>query len=669
MSVNNGNRRLQLESLETRELLTSLILLDFDGQTPDERWETTTELHTSSNMANQRIEIIGTTSEVQNLNQQFTKFSYLDGNSDGILDDKDTDLLADRIIEKVQEDFAAYDVIVRRVDDHATAMRMVRENPGGDTILTVGVNQNGGYGGQAAFDPGNAHDAFGGLAGVEAVHQYINDPDDREYWFERSTTMLANLASHEAGHTFGLEHVEAHMQDAETPDLNDRNIMDRFLVGGRDSRGYVNNINQSFWNVDLVTEDFGSQNQHQYLTEVLGPSGRPWAAVLTPGVLTVVGNNEGNYIQIDGFQGLEYVETGGFSGSKYHENVQVNFSEPFSSTLTSFTNINAFDSVLTQSYINGFGGNDLIEVGHVAPLTGVAHFVFGGSGDDRISVQTDGSRNLISHDGGAFINGQSGDDTISGSAGSDRLSGSSGADQINGWRGNDQIRGGSGDDRLRGNAGADRIVGGSGNDRLSGNAGRDRIFGNAGDDRIWGGDGNDFLKGDSGSDSIFGGDQDDRIFGGIGSDFLFGNDGRDTIFGGDGKDIVRGGAGNDRINGDSGNDVIYGDAGNDILSGGLGDDSLIGAAGRDFLHGGVGNDRLSGGLGADALLGGEGDDNLRGGEGDDSLYGDTGSDALTGGDGRNRYFAGALDEAVDFVFAKRGEEIFELEIEDMVFYI
>ncbi|MEE2641794.1 MAG: hypothetical protein VX768_14295 [Planctomycetota bacterium] len=212
MSFQPGNRSLKLESLETRDLMTSLILLDFDGQTPGERWEATTELHTSSGMANQQVEVSGTTTEVLNLNQQYEKFSYLDANSDGVLNDADTDRIADLIVAKVQQDFSPYDVIVQRVDDHETAMRMMRENPAGDALIAIGINEKGGFGGQAGFDYGNTRDTFGGAGGLEGLHPYINDPSDRETLLDRCTTMMANLVSHETGHTFGLEHVEAHMQ-------------------------------------------------------------------------------------------------------------------------------------------------------------------------------------------------------------------------------------------------------------------------------------------------------------------------------------------------------------------------------------------------------------------------------------------------------------------------
>lgn len=102
-------------------------------------------------------------------------------------------------------------------------------------------------------------------------------------------------------------------------------------------------------------------------------------------------------------------------------------------------------------------------------------------------------------------------------------------------------------------------------------------------------------------------------------------------------------------NGTSSNDVFEASPGNDFIDGGAGSDTISGGSGNDTLHGGEGADRIIGGLGSDLIFGDAGNDilsdsygannQLDGGDGDDqismSYLGNYGSRASS--------FGGAID--------------------------
>jgi Ca2+-binding RTX toxin-like protein len=144
------------------------------------------------------------------------------------------------------------------------------------------------------------------------------------------------------------------------------------------------------------------------------------------------------------------------------------------------------------------------------PLSAVSIVrVFGGSGNDRITVYPEVRKNAyldggIGHD---TLTGGAGHDFVLGGDGNDDLDGSGGNDYLNGGNGNDYALGGSGNDTLIGSHGHDVLGGESGNDLLYGDWGNDRITGGAGTDKLYGGDGDDILyaKGDGSSDYVSGG--------------------------------------------------------------------------------------------------------------------------------------------------------------------
>jgi Ca2+-binding RTX toxin-like protein len=312
--------------------------------------------------------------------------------------------------------------------------------------------------------------------------------------------------------------------------------------------------------------------------------------------------------------------------------------------------------------ISGHEGNDRI-YGRLGNDT-----LFGGEGDDRMWGQ-DGDDYLSGLEGADELRGGIGNDTIYAGEGDDFIDGAGGDDKLFGFNGNDTIFAGGGkdtvygqndndwiyasygDDLIKGGDGSDVIFGQFGNNRIEAGAGNDSVAGGKGDDTIYGGDGNDRIDGAEGSDLIYaesgddfvrGGSENDVIFGGDGDDLLYGNKGDDYIFAGLGNDTLHGVDGQDRLYGESGNDLIYGGDGEDFIRGGLGEDRLFGGRsndvirgeeGNDYLAGGGGNDQLEGGDDFDLLLGSYGNDQLSGGAGDDQLRGGVGFDLLDGGDG------------------------------------
>ncbi|MDB2682711.1 M10 family metallopeptidase C-terminal domain-containing protein [Alphaproteobacteria bacterium] len=256
---------------------------------------------------------------------------------------------------------------------------------------------------------------------------------------------------------------------------------------------------------------------------------------------------------------------------------------------------------------------------------GLQALVYGGEGDDTITIQTSGNDRLFGEDGNDTIRGGAGNDALYGdlvkgsedNTGDDILYGEAGNDFLFGHGGNDELYGGDDDDKLYGGDGEDILDGGNGDDFLSGEAGDDIMNGGAGNDGLVGGLGEDTINGEDGNDEIHGNDDDDTLNGGAGLDVLYGGSGNDIIHGNDDEDRVYGGQGDDELYGDAGNDKMYGEAGNDMMYGGDGDDIMHGMGNVDNIYGGDGADQLFGGNGVDLLVGGAGADKLYGGTAQD----------------------------------------------------
>jgi Ca2+-binding RTX toxin-like protein len=238
--------------------------------------------------------------------------------------------------------------------------------------------------------------------------------------------------------------------------------------------------------------------------------------------------------------------------------------------------------------------------------------VFGLSGNDTISLNE--------------ANGALPRANLYGGNGNDTLTGGSGNDLLFGESGNDTLLGKGGLDFLFGGAGDDIVTGGTGNDQVFGQAGNDRMIWNPGDgtDLNEGGAGTDTVEvnGGNGAETFAVTPNGVRVrfdrtdpapfsidIGTTENLFVNMNGGDDTFVGSNGLAglislAMDGGAGNDTITGGDGADSFSGGDGNDALIGGRGNDLLFGGAGDDTFiwNPGDGSDTIEGGDGTDIML-------------------------------------------------------------------
>ncbi len=295
---------------------------------------------------------------------------------------------------------------------------------------------------------------------------------------------------------------------------------------------------------------------------------------------------------------------------------------------------------------------------------GTLDTIFGGNGNDSVTVGSNTARQIDLITPEAFVGGGPrlvSIENVTTGNGEDLILGSAGANILNGMAGNDVIDGRGGNDSLIGGIGNDTLQGGTGDDTLDGGANDDMMLGGRGLDVLLGGSGNDTLRGDAENDLLIGGDNDDVLFGGAGDDTLYGGSGNDKLVSGDGDDQVFGGLGDDLIFVQAGGYLVAGEGGNDTASfartvitpvdvGGVltnlgvmadltgnfdqlaagagfspdgntltGIENLVGSRGNDFLAGDAAANRISGGIGNDTLFGRDGADTLTGGDGADTF--------------------------------------------------
>ncbi|MCC5609874.1 calcium-binding protein [Nostoc sp. CHAB 5834] len=284
--------------------------------------------------------------------------------------------------------------------------------------------------------------------------------------------------------------------------------------------------------------------------------------------------------------------------------------------------------------------------------------IFGGEGDDYLSVDYSTSDNIL--------NGGAGNDQLSAtsSTGNNLLSGDDGNDHLstsgthidydggntNAASGNNTLNGGAGDDILSADysTGDNLLSGGDGNDSLSASSNpSDRYgFNTSGNNTLDGGAGDDTLIANysSGDNLFFGGDGNDSLFvssyydysgrfdGAFGNNLLSGGDGNDsfslvlytspsdlvtqTVDGGTGDDLLEvsyiystGGitstfnaaTNTGRVTAGK-NNVTYKNIEGLNISGTEYDDLIVGSNGNDKIDaGGSGNDTIDGGAGDDYL--------------------------------------------------------------------
>lgn len=324
----------------------------------------------------------------------------------------------------------------------------------------------------------------------------------------------------------------------------------------------------------------------------------------------------------------------------------------------------------TDAILRGGGGNDHLasvvsdrtqsptlygDAGDDTIILGNGGAAFGGTGDDRIEVNSSAEQEVQGNAGNDTFLIQRMDGALSGGDGYDTLilnpNATSGVTvdlsgvgvAVSNQSANlnlisiqgiealvttdlaDVITFGDDADRVSALDGNDRVTAGSGNDQVFGGSGNDTLLGGADNDTINGGVGNDSIDGGAGIDAV---DYSFAAADGAEGELVAAGFGAATVnlsqnSGGRGGEIdtlvsienVFGTKLADLINGDSADNVLSGDVGADTLNGGGGDDVLIAGGvgadgGVDVMSGDAGNDRFLVGTGLFAVDGGDGTDTL-----------------------------------------------------------
>ncbi len=448
-TARRARRGLGIESLETRCLMSRQAVLDFGGETVSAAEWSDGGWGTRSSQAFSAFSALFTSAR-----------TWLDLDGSGTVDAADANQAISRIVAKVRQDFAPYDLSIVVADFNGNGV-LTNSQVGDAAVLVVGnatntVTNQSATGLTPITDIGNESDELCfAMPGVVIDGSTVNSNADR------FINRVARTISHELGHSFGLGHFQTDT-DGNVTDALTHHIMGDGAVGldftldlnfqdityQGDIFSFANSTSQNF--PELNTE---TQNAHAILSrpDVLGPSKSPWMAVLKPGELTIRGNDAANTISISQTGDEWTVQLNTLYSSQFMGNPMYLLLQ--STTVVDAQNpdinsLNPFDAPLSRAIVFGLGGNDIISMATEMTAQLVAH---GGSGDDTIT-------------GGAgvdFLYGNNGRDNLYGGANSDYLFGGAQVDELFGQEGNDHLFGG---DMYWDDLVVDRLNGGPGRD-------------------------------------------------------------------------------------------------------------------------------------------------------------------------------------------------------------
>ena len=369
--------------------------------------------------------------------------SILDMNNVGGVDQTDARIAKNKILQKVRQDFAPYDLTIFASDFNSNSWRLTDSREGDVAVVVSGGTMSelgtlpSAQGVAPWTDLGNEND--------EVVFAFGNSILNASSTSDNFVNQVARVISQEMAHAFGLGHIQTGVVFNTNAQPNHIMNID-FTTAAR----FNPNADPNFQNITYATDIGGgfrvaestdnplftipnsiNQNAHQILSnpDVLGPSQNAWVAALRPGELTINGSGRDDQIDI--------VQQDPNTWS-----VQIRTKIPWYSRFTYYRTSSAIVDTIRPS------------IDSVNPYTTQISLVRvnGNDGNDNITMGAAITTRMIAS-GGAGV------DVIQGGAGNDFILGGDGDDQIFGGRGNDTLLGGDGVDLVMGELGNDTLYG------------------------------------------------------------------------------------------------------------------------------------------------------------------------------------------------------------------
>ena len=276
---------LSIEKVEDRVLMTANAYLDFSGATQAELTDACTRIGSCWGDRPTEGRMIGFLEGFTLLDSDDSGYQFMDLDNNSVLNQADGQMAKERVLARVREDFAPYDVNIIEANSPWAVDQMV-SNTTFDTLVFVnGTSRFDEPGGQMPRDAGgaagNTRDEVGAAGDTDTVALWLKnraiDYAEAQDADDAFVNAMANFISHEIGHGLGLRHLKEVIVDETTgaegrAPLDDRTLMDPALPFS----------NVGFTDQEYLDGDGDPQNEHQYLVDKVGPSSKPWVAVLSP---------------------------------------------------------------------------------------------------------------------------------------------------------------------------------------------------------------------------------------------------------------------------------------------------------------------------------------------------------------------------------------------------